>query len=142
MVIRELYVLYDARCGVCSRVRGWVEQQRTFVPLHFIPSGSERAKRLFPQLDHASDPRELLVVTDGGDVYLDDAAWIACLWALVEYRTWSYRFARGPLRPLARAAWDFLSRNRHELGRMLSLESDEAAARRLEEQQPPSCVIG
>jgi predicted DCC family thiol-disulfide oxidoreductase YuxK len=143
VVIRTMWVLYDARCGICSRVRTWMQQQRSFVAVEFIPAGSERARSLFPELDHPDVPRELVVITDQGDVYLDDAAWILCLWALAEYRTWSFRFARGPLRPLARAAWDFLSANRHELARMLSLESDDELARRLADRKATTtCDIG
>lgn len=139
MAIGRLYVLYDARCGICSRLRSWTQQQRAFVPVDFVAAGSDRARRLFPQLEHSAEPRELVVITDEGDVYLDDAAWIVCLWALVEWRNWSFRFARGPLRPLARAAWEFLSANRHELARMLSLQSDEEVARRLERQHGSAC---
>lgn len=133
-MIRRLYVLYDSRCGICSRVRSWTSHQRQLVPLIFVAAGSEYARRFFPELEHETEPRELVVVTDEGDVYVDDTAWIMCLWALGEYRVWSYRFARGPLRPLARAAWDFLSANRRELARMLSLESDAEVARKLEER--------
>ena len=140
-MIRRLYVLYDSRCGICSRVRTWVGNQRQMVPLVFVAAGSDYARRMFPELDHEGAPRELVVITDEGDVYLDDAAWIVCLWALRDYRTWSFRFARGPLRPLARAAWDFLSANRHELGRMLSLESDAEVARKLEQEQPAACDL-
>jgi predicted DCC family thiol-disulfide oxidoreductase YuxK len=114
-------------------------EQRAFVPMEFIAAGSERARRMFPQLEHHEVPRELVVVTDAGDVYLDDAAWIVCLWALVEYRTWSFRFARGPLRSLARAAWSILSANRYELARVLSIESDEELARKLRERDTPAC---
>lgn len=132
----RLYVLYDSRCGICSRVRSWVASQRQSVPLVFIAAGSEYARKMFPELDHAATPRELVVVNESGDVYLDDAAWIVCLWALTDYRMWSFRFARGPLRPLARAAWDFLSANRNELARMLSLQSDDDVATRLRERDP------
>jgi predicted DCC family thiol-disulfide oxidoreductase YuxK len=138
VVIDTLYVLYDARCGICSRVRVWMQEQQSYVALAFVPAGSERARRLFPDLDHDANPRELVVVTNEGEVYSDDAAWLLCLWALVEYRSWSFRFARGPLRPLARAAWQLLSANRRELARMLALRSDEEVARELE-RQPETC---
>jgi predicted DCC family thiol-disulfide oxidoreductase YuxK len=129
VVIYRLFVLYDARCGVCSRLRQWMLHQPAFVHFEFVPAHSERARRLFPSLDHGRS--ELMVVTDGGEVYIDDAAWLMCLWSLREYRSWSYRFARGPLRPFARAAWDFLSANRQTLAQMLALRSDEEVAREL-----------
>ena len=137
-MIHRLFVLYDARCGICSRLRLWIFNQPALVAYEFVPAGSERARRLFPALDDAAELQELVVVTDGGEVYIDDAAWIICLWGLREYRTWSYRFARGPLRPFARAAWDFLSSNRRQLAQMLSLRSDEEIARDLE-RRATSC---
>jgi predicted DCC family thiol-disulfide oxidoreductase YuxK len=139
-VIRRLYVLYDSRCGICSRLRLWIQNQRAFVIYDFVPAGSERARRIFPSLEHDANVSELVVVTDGGAVYADDAAWILCLWGLREYRSWSHRFAHGPLRPLARAAWDFLSTNRSQLAAMLSMRSDEDIARELA-QRPGVCDI-
>lgn len=141
MVVRRLYVLYDSQCGVCSSVRNWVQQQPAYVRFDFIPAGSPRARQLFPALQHNGAPSELVVVTDGGAVYADDAAWILCLWGLRDYRTWSYRFARGVLRPFARAAWDFLSANRGQLGAMLSLRSDAEVASTLARSRNDACGI-
>jgi predicted DCC family thiol-disulfide oxidoreductase YuxK len=129
-----LYVLYDSRCGLCSRVREWMLEQPALVALDFVAAGSDRARRLFPELAQDGDPQELIVVTSDGEVYEDDAAWIVCLWALRELRPWSRRFARGPLRPLARAAWHFLSDNRNQIGSLLSLESDAQLATQLKSQ--------
>lgn len=138
-MVTTLYILYDARCGLCSRVREWSLAQPAFVTLDFIPAGSERARRLFPALSHDAAPSELVVVTSEGDVYFDTEAWIVCLWALREYRAWSRRFASGPLRPLARTAWHFICDNRVALTRLFSLHNDEEIARRLSAQTAPAC---
>jgi predicted DCC family thiol-disulfide oxidoreductase YuxK len=140
-MIDTLYVLYDSRCGLCSRVREWMLEQPAHVALDFVAAGSDRARRLFPDLDHDEAPNELVVVTSEGEVYEDDAAWIVCLWALRDLRPWSQRFARGPLRPLARAAWHFLSSNRNKVGALLALQSDAEIARTLRTQPPPTCDV-
>jgi predicted DCC family thiol-disulfide oxidoreductase YuxK len=132
--IDKLYVLYDSRCGLCSRVRQWMLEQPAHVALDFVAAGSDRARRLFSELAHDEAPAELTVITSDGEVYEDDAAWIVCLWALRELRPWSRRFARAPLRPLARAAWHFLSDNRNQIGSMLSLQSDAELVRQLRSQ--------
>ena len=132
--IEKLYILYDSRCGLCSRVREWMLEQPVHVPLDFVAAGSDRARRLFPELAHDDAPAELIVVTSDGEVYENDAAWIVCLWALRELRPWSRRFAHGPLRPLARAAWNVLSGNREQVSRLLSLQSDAEIVRQLESQ--------
>jgi predicted DCC family thiol-disulfide oxidoreductase YuxK len=141
-VIDTLYILYDARCGLCSRVREWMLEQPALVTLQFIAAGSDRARRMFPEL--RNDAAELVVVTSEGEVYEGDAAWIVCLWALRDLREWSRRFARGPLRTFARAAWHLLSENRMSISSLLALQSDVALARRLQQQQqstPAACDL-
>lgn len=136
--MQSIWILYDSRCGVCSRLREWVSAQHAYVAIEFVAAGSERARKLFPELRHDEQPSELVVVSDEGDVYVDDAAWIVILYALVEYRTWSFRIARPPLRRLARGAWELLSKNRAGLSRALALKSDAELARELAEQ-PFAC---
>jgi len=132
-MVTRIYVLYDSRCGLCSRARVWMEDQPAYCRIDFLPAGSERARRSFPQLAADPAPSELVVVTDEGDVYTNDAAWIVCLWSLVEYRSWAHRLSRGPLRHLARKAWGVVSSNRAEISRMLALQSDADLARQLDE---------
>lgn len=132
-MVTRIYVLYDSRCGLCSRVRVWMQDQPAYCRIDFLAAGSERAKRLFPDLRSEENPSELVVVTDDGDVYTNDGAWIVCLWALVEYRPWAHRLSRGPMRHLARKAWGVVSSNRAEISRMLALQSDAELAKRLDE---------
>lgn len=140
-MVTTLYVLYDARCGLCSRVRAWAIEQPAYVELDFLPAGADRARMLFPTLPHDAVTSELVVVTDEGEVYIDHDAWIVCLWALRDYREWSRRFSKGVLRPLARSAWHFLSENRLAFSRMFALRSDDEIARRLSAHTPPSCEL-
>ncbi|HVT05694.1 MAG TPA: DCC1-like thiol-disulfide oxidoreductase family protein [Thermoanaerobaculia bacterium] len=140
-MIECLYVLYDAQCGLCSRVRLWMTDQPAYCAIDFIPAGSDLARRLFPELDTQENPSELIVVTDEGDVYRDDAAWTVCLWAMVEYRVWSQRIARGPLRGLARKVWAMVSSNRIEISRTLALRSDKEIASRLENEPAAACEV-
>ena len=123
-MVKRIYVLYDADCGLCSRIRVWMQDQPAYCGLDFLVAGSERARTLFPELHSEEKPEELVVVTDAGDVYKDDAAWIVCLWALVDYRPWAHRLSHGPLRHLARKAWGVVSSNRLEISRILVLQSD------------------
>src|SRR3954453_8280707 len=115
--MRRLFVLYDARCGLCSWARRWLARQPAFVELTFVPAGSERADRLFPGLSKPGVPEELVVVADDGAVYRDAHAWIMCLYALQDYREWSLRLARPALLPLARQAFSLLSRQRGRISR-------------------------
>jgi hypothetical protein len=50
----------------------------------------------------AGDRDELKVRADSGEMWTGDNAWLMVLWALANYRAWSYRLAGPLLRPLAR----------------------------------------
>ena len=91
--MRSLTVLYDARCGLCSNARRWLEGQPQIVPLELLAADSAEARRRFPSLAE-TEPEELVVVTDEGDVYRGSHAWIVCLWALRDYRELADRLLR------------------------------------------------
>nr|MDT0660751.1 DCC1-like thiol-disulfide oxidoreductase family protein [Micromonospora sp. DSM 115978] len=100
--IGHLTVLYDAHCPVCRAARRWLESRAQLVPLGFLPADSPAARRRFPDLDHDASLRDITVVADTGEVYAGDGAWLACLWALVGYRSLADRLARPGLLPVAR----------------------------------------
>lgn len=114
-----LYVLYDERCELCKRLKEWLLVQRSWIGLSMIPAGSARAKAMFPALESISGSNDLIVVSDAGEVYLNNHAWIMCLYALTEYRDWALRLASPPLLPLARQAFETLSKNRQAISRWM-----------------------
>jgi predicted DCC family thiol-disulfide oxidoreductase YuxK len=127
--MHTLTVLYDARCNLCSRVRSWLETQPAYVQLDFIAAGSAEARRRYPGLDHAATTRELTVISDAGDIYLEANAWIMCMWALRDYRAWSLRLSTPEMLPLARRIVLWVALNRFRFGtRTLNeiLADDEA----------------
>ena len=139
--MEKLYVLYDARCGLCSWAKRWLMQQPAIVPLSFIPAGSVLAGRLFPGLCQPGDPEEeLVVVSDEGGVYREGNAWIMCLFALEEYRDWANRLAHPLLRPLARQGFALLSGQRSRISRWLSLASENEIAETLRRVSAPACA--
>ncbi|NEC91907.1 thiol-disulfide oxidoreductase DCC family protein [Streptomyces sp. SID12501] len=91
--VRRLTVLYDAECELCTFVREWLARQPQLVPLALVPAGSERARALFPTLDHSATLADVTVVGDSGQVYRGAGAWVVVLWALREYRPLAHRFA-------------------------------------------------
>ena len=137
-----LYVLYDARCGLCAWARRWVEVRETYFEVAFVAAGSERAREMFPGLEHRDDPEELVVVSDGGDVYLGGSAWVMVLYALVDYREWSLRLGSPALLPLARQAFSLISRTRHAaFARIEPHMSDAVLESTLKKLPAASCEI-
>ncbi|MBG0561933.1 thiol-disulfide oxidoreductase DCC family protein [Actinoplanes aureus] len=100
--IGSFTVLFDAGCPVCRTARHWLTGRDQLVPLEFVAAGSAEARRRFPGLDHAATLRDLTLIADTGAVYAGDAAWLACLWALADYRGMADRLAAPALLPLAR----------------------------------------
>lgn len=111
-----LTVLYDPSCGLCRRAHGWLAQEGKLVELVFVPCKSEEARRRFPQLDHDLTAKDLTVVGDQGEVYLGPKAWLMVLWALSQYREWSYRLASPELLPTARRVVSLISQHRFQIG--------------------------
>jgi predicted DCC family thiol-disulfide oxidoreductase YuxK len=100
--IGSFTVLYDAGCPLCRAAHRWLAARAQLVPLDFVAAGSAAARQRFPGLDHAATLRDLTVVADTGAVYVDDGAWLACLWALADYRGMAERLGTPALLPAAR----------------------------------------
>lgn len=117
--MNRLHVLYDGECALCRRCREWLLRQPAYVPMEFLPFQAPEVPCRFPGIERWHPERELLVVSDAGDVYQGADAWIVCLWALREYREWSFRLAAPALKPLARAAVEAVSKHRLTLSGFL-----------------------
>jgi predicted DCC family thiol-disulfide oxidoreductase YuxK len=139
--MKKLYVLYDPKCELCCRLKNWILVQRSWIGLAVIEQGSEKAKRLFPELDRIATKEDLAVISDEGAVYLNDRAWIMVLYAMVEYQAWASRLTHPLLMPLARQAFAALSKNRHFLSSMLSPENAEALATELRKEELGPCAV-
>jgi predicted DCC family thiol-disulfide oxidoreductase YuxK len=117
--MKRLYILYDSTCHFCRRCRTWLDQQPAFVPLVFIPLQSPEVACRFPGIEALHPEKEIVVISDAGDVWQGGSAWVMCLWALRDYREWAQRLAHPALLPLARRACELVSENRHRLSRWL-----------------------
>jgi predicted DCC family thiol-disulfide oxidoreductase YuxK len=139
--MERLYVLYDPRCELCLRLKDWLLLQRSWLGLCMIPAGSEEAKRMFPELEQIASANDLAVITDEGQVYLNNNAWIMALYALHDYRDWAYRLAHPLLLPLARQAFATISRNRYALSHWLMARVPEQIADELRQVVLEPCAV-
>jgi predicted DCC family thiol-disulfide oxidoreductase YuxK len=139
--MEKLYVLYDPKCELCCRLKDWVLEQRSWIGLRAIPAGSQTAQRMFPELEKMAGSNDLVVVSDEGEVYLNDRAWIMVLYALDDYRDWAARLTHPLLMPLARQAYAALSRNRLALSRWMNTTEAEPIAAELRNVVLEPCAL-
>jgi len=139
--MEKLYVLYDPRCELCTRLKDWLLAQRSWVGLCLIPAGSTKAEKLFPELKQIASENDLVVISDEGQVYKNDRAWIMALYALEEYRDWARRLAHPLLLPLARQAFAAISRNRYALSRWFAGADPQALAGELRQIHLEPCAV-
>jgi predicted DCC family thiol-disulfide oxidoreductase YuxK len=123
--MNRLTVLYDEFCPLCVRCRTWMLGQPSYVPLEFLPCGSERARMRYGSVPWLG--AELVVVSDEGDVWVGAAAFLMCLWSLTGWREWSYRLSGPTLAPVAERFFHTVSARRGALGALVG---------------PPACPSG
>lgn len=138
--MQKLYVLYDPRCEICCRLKNWILVQRSWIGIALLEQGSEKAHRLFPDLDRVAGKEDLAVISDEGAVYLNNNAWIMVLYAMVEYRDWAVRLTHPLLMPLARQAFEALSKNRHSISRWLASDDSNTLAEELRKVELEPCA--
>jgi predicted DCC family thiol-disulfide oxidoreductase YuxK len=124
--VRRLTVLYDAACPLCVRCCSWLRGQPTFVEIELLGCESPEARRRYGQLPRRG--QELIVVSDDGRVWTGPAAFIVCLWALREWRDWSYRLASPAMMPMAQRFFHALSTGRHRLAAWMGWAACETGA--------------
>lgn len=139
--MRSLYLLYDERCELCCRLKQWLAEQESWLELRLLPCGSAESLRMFPGLEQIASADDLVAISDEGEVYLNNRAWIMCLYALVEYREWAWRLAHPLLLPLARQAFAAVSGNRHTLSRWLKSASPDTIADELRQVPMATCSL-
>jgi len=137
--MQKMFILYDANCQFCRRCRNWLEIQPAFLELKFIPARSPEAHSQLPGIEKYELSNELIVVGDGGAVYHGPAAFIMCLYALVDFREWSVRLSSPLLLPFARQMFEIVSNNRVGFSKWLRKSSDDEIAHSLERCPPPLC---
>ena len=126
--MNRLYILYDSQCEFCRRCRIWLGRQLAYVPLIFIPLQSPEAECRFPGLKRLDPDKEIVVISDAGEVWQGGAAWGTCLWALREYREWSQRLC------------EVVSASRYQLSRWLTpSRTNDELRRKLDSLPAPYC---
>ena len=118
-------VIYDARCGVCSRSVAWLKRQKADQPLRFLASDSEEAVRLVP----VRPPNQMAIVSPTGEVLLGSDGWIGCMSTLPRYRMIASVMAWPVVNPFVRLGYGIVARNRLRISAMLGRKADACEIR-------------
>jgi predicted DCC family thiol-disulfide oxidoreductase YuxK len=121
--MQRLTVLYDEACPICVRCRDWLAMQPAFVELELLGCGSAEARRRYGEVPWLRE--DLVVVSDEGAVWVGPAAFIVSLWALCEWREWSYRLSGASLAPLAERFFKMISKRRRALADFFPSRHDD-----------------
>ncbi len=121
--MNSLTVFYDDGCALCLRCRDWLLNEPQIVPLVLIQKGLLAARH--PQLAAVSDGSDLVAISDTGDYWIGDAAFLTILFSLERYRAWAERLATPALRPYAKKFFETLSENRGRLSWILGGTTDD-----------------
>ena len=119
--MKVLFVFYDGECGLCAKARAHLTKLNQAVPLVFVPYQDARLNAVFPALAWLDPDKQIIAMSDTGDIYRGDSAWITILWALRDYRRWAVRLARPAWRKHAKAAVHYLAMNRRKISTRLGL---------------------
>ena len=119
--MNALIVFYDGECGLCAKARKRLAGMAQRVPLLFVPYQDAQVHAIFPALASLDPDQQVIAMSDTGDIYRGDSAWITILWALRDYRGWACRLARPAWRKHAKAAVHHISMNRCQISERLGL---------------------
>ena len=92
-------------------------------------------------IEQMINSNDLTGISDSGEVYLNNSAWIMALYALEEYRDWTCRLAHPMIAPFARQAFEMISKNRHAISRWLNHDRPEEIAGELKRVPLAPCAV-
>lgn len=135
IAITKLTLLYDSRCQLCVHCRVWMAAQPSYVEIEYLSTNSTVARERYGDIPWLGE--ELVIVADTGDIWAGSAAFIVALWALRDWRHWSFRLTGSMLSPLAERFFLQISKKRHWLGTLLSHNDCPGGSCRIQDKTIP-----
>jgi predicted DCC family thiol-disulfide oxidoreductase YuxK len=116
-----LVVFYDGLCPVCVRCKEWLEGSAQRVPLSLHDCRGLLARARAAELPWLG--RELVVVSDRGEVWVGPRAFLVCLWALASWRWLAELLATELLWPLGEVAFELVSEHRGAFASLVGVDA-------------------
>jgi predicted DCC family thiol-disulfide oxidoreductase YuxK len=137
--IQEIEVFYDGRCGMCCTFHEWINRQPRAMRVAFVPYQAADAERVFPGLGTLDPAREMVVRTDGNEIFRGAEAWVWCLYSCANYQGAARRLAGPGLLQVAVRACRLLAANRHSLSKVFFRRKDRQVQEELHCMKPEEC---
>jgi predicted DCC family thiol-disulfide oxidoreductase YuxK len=139
---KRIEVFYDGRCGMCCTFHEWVNRQPRAFEIAYIPYQSPAAERVCPGLGTLDPAREMVVRTDGNEVFRGAEAWVWCLYGCANHQEAARRLAGPALLPAAVRACRLLAANRHALSKVFFRRKDRQVREELHHMRDADCDSG
>ncbi len=136
---RRIEVFYDGRCGMCCTFHEWVSRQPRAFGIAFIPYQAADAERVFPGLGTLDPAREMVVRTNGREIFRGAEAWVWCLYSCANHQSAARRLGGPGLLPFAVRACRVLAANRHSLSKVFFRRKDRAVREQLHSMELAGC---
>ena len=137
---KEIEVFYDGRCGMCCSFHEWINRQPRAFGIGFIPYQAADAEQVFPGLGTLDPAREMVVRTDGGEVFRGAEAWVWCLYSCANHQQAARKLGGPVMLPVAIHACRVLAANRHALSKLFFRSKDKAVRDKLHRMETAGCV--
>ena len=140
--VQALAVFYDQDCGLCRACRRWLMSKDSYFPVEFLAYQSRRAREICPELDKLNPDKEIVVMTDNGQIYQGGSAWVMCLYALKKYRELSFKLAHPMLLPLAKKMCHVVSARRMSISSLICGSRESLAKELINAESDHRCENG
>lgn len=108
-------IVYDADCGLCSRIVTWIRRRERLVKVGWLSIASDKSRRLVP--DRLAD--EMAVIGPHGEVWFGGDAFLVTFWTLARWRWLARLLALPGFLHLIRWGYPILARRRYWISRLL-----------------------
>lgn len=121
--LTRLTVLYDGECGLCGRLKERLQDEPVWIELEFLALQDASVPERFPGVEAYEPTRHLVIVSNTGQVYCAENAWIMILHATKAFRGLALQLSEPGLKNLAKEACQWVSGNRKSISSWCGLKA-------------------
>ena len=140
--VQVIEVFYDGHCGMCSSFTEWLVKQGRAIKGDCMAYQSDRAKRVFPEIDSLKPDKEMIIRVNGEQVYRGAEGWVWCLWSCAKYRDLAKLMNSRLLLPVAKKVCLMACMNRLKLSKLFFGKKAQEVADEIHQLEDTDCDDG